>query len=564
MNKLFIAILVTTRKIRLFIFKSTNVDIFYPNNSVSKENLYFLRFSERDYYSVDARGVWEENRFNKVLLSALEYNKSKDETIIAHVKNEILNWEKDNKYLYGLNWLCAMEAAIRLSNLALVYLLIKDYIISDKEFYEKFLNIIYNHNKFIIENPEVYLKSPLGNHYLTNIAGLIYASLVFPVLKTGKWKLKFLIKELEMQIQKQVLEDGVSFENSMGYHRFVLEVFIYTGVLLEEYNFRMSEEYWGKVEKMISFVKGYSKPDGTAPNIGDSDDGYWHKVRSDISVNNHLYLSKLFNIVNDNLLNKHRDRKIALKDFIMSLYNSNLQNSYEKGVFDFTNGGIYFYKNENLYINFNTRNSHTSKIQPHKHNDILSFELCVNELSFIEDRGTYTYTKDKEMRNVFRSTSYHNTIQVGDYEQQNNASSGFFALQRDGDVSTISNSDEDSWMVKSTLLNSLYGYISRTITYFKKENILELKDEILLNSDNIIKWFFHLHKDVSIDVEKEFILMQSGDKCVKLKYPKDLNISVKEEKHSPRFNYQEKAGVIEFSSKNRDKGCSVTFVFDLN
>lgn len=54
----------------------------------------------------------------------------------------------------------------------------------------------------------------------------------------------------------------------------------------------------------------------------------------------------------------------------------------------------------------------------HKHNSRLSFELFDFDKSFIIDPGAYIYTADKEMRNLFRSTNYHNTVVV-DGEEQN-------------------------------------------------------------------------------------------------------------------------------------------------
>jgi len=48
----------------------------------------------------------------------------------------------------------------------------------------------------------------------------------------------------------------------------------------------------------------------------------------------------------------------------------------------------------------------------HKHNDDLSFELCVHGKTFIVDPGTYSYTADPVMRDLFRSVESHNVVQV--------------------------------------------------------------------------------------------------------------------------------------------------------
>jgi hypothetical protein len=58
----------------------------------------------------------------------------------------------------------------------------------------------------------------------------------------------------------------------------------------------------------------------------------------------------------------------------------------------------------------------TKGVGNHKHNDIFSFELCARGEPFIIDPGTYIYTPNPEMRNLFRSTAYHNTAGIDGVE----------------------------------------------------------------------------------------------------------------------------------------------------
>jgi hypothetical protein len=52
----------------------------------------------------------------------------------------------------------------------------------------------------------------------------------------------------------------------------------------------------------------------------------------------------------------------------------------------------------------------------HKHNDILGIDLHFGNVPFIVDPGSYVYTADLKERYRFRSTSFHNTLQVNDFE----------------------------------------------------------------------------------------------------------------------------------------------------
>jgi uncharacterized heparinase superfamily protein len=48
----------------------------------------------------------------------------------------------------------------------------------------------------------------------------------------------------------------------------------------------------------------------------------------------------------------------------------------------------------------------------HGHNDILSFEIWLNGRDLVTDCGAYLYTASREWRNKFRSTAFHNVVQV--------------------------------------------------------------------------------------------------------------------------------------------------------
>jgi uncharacterized heparinase superfamily protein len=48
----------------------------------------------------------------------------------------------------------------------------------------------------------------------------------------------------------------------------------------------------------------------------------------------------------------------------------------------------------------------------HGHNDVLSFELFLGGQNLVSDCGAFVYTASREWRNAFRSTAFHNTVQI--------------------------------------------------------------------------------------------------------------------------------------------------------
>jgi len=109
----------------------------------------------------------------------------------------------------------------------------------------------------------------------------------------------------------------------------------------------------------------------------------------------------------------------------------------------------------------------------HKHNSRLSFELFACDKSFIIDPGAYIYTADKEMRNLFRSTRYHNTVVVDGEEQNRFNDNELFRMELDA-TATV-----NKWLVTETydFLDAEHsGYtrlknpvVHRRQIYFNKE-----------------------------------------------------------------------------------------------
>ena len=64
----------------------------------------------------------------------------------------------------------------------------------------------------------------------------------------------------------------MSYERSTNYNRLVLELII-VPVLLLKVTHEIPQDIWYRLEKMFEFIMYCLKPDGTAPIIGDQDDG---------------------------------------------------------------------------------------------------------------------------------------------------------------------------------------------------------------------------------------------------------------------------------------------------
>ena len=110
----------------------------------------------------------------------------------------------------------------------------------------------------------------------------------FEVIGSGsKWR-RTGWKILEFEIGKQVLNDGVNFEGSLSYHRLVTELIFLAVQYQESITGDNNERFRKYLLLMASYIDAYLKPDGTAPLIGDSDNGRALDFGS--NINDHRYL----------------------------------------------------------------------------------------------------------------------------------------------------------------------------------------------------------------------------------------------------------------------------------
>jgi uncharacterized heparinase superfamily protein len=80
-----------------------------------------------------------------------------------------------------------------------------------------------------------------------------------------------------------------------------------------------------------------------------------------------------------------------------------------KAYFD---GGFFVLRRADTHVFIDCGNVGMRGIGGHGHNDILAFELVLEGVRIVTDCGAYLYTASREWRNAFRSTAFHNTVQV--------------------------------------------------------------------------------------------------------------------------------------------------------
>lgn len=258
------------------------------------ENQWYQHIPYAHKPGVDIKVPWELARMQHLPQLAFAYLLSKEnkegflprEEYKNEYCNQILDFIGSNPPRYGVNWKCTMDVAIRISNWLISYDLFKAFGAEfDQRFEATLLNSIYDHGYHIINNLE-WDPDLRGNHYLSDIVGLLFVAAYLPsTTETDNW-LQFAMEQFFNEVYYQFNEEGSNFEASTSYHRLSAEMVVYATALIlglpEARKAKAGKDFpdwfFERLERMAEFTMHITKPDGSIIQIGDNDSGRFLKI----------------------------------------------------------------------------------------------------------------------------------------------------------------------------------------------------------------------------------------------------------------------------------------------
>lgn len=444
---------------------------------------------------------------------------------------EVLDWILANPYGYGVNWACTMDVGLRAINWIWGLRFFESTIKLYPEIFNKIITSIHQHGSFIENNLEYY-KSSTGNHYLSNITGLIYVSSSFPEFPESDRWLLFGLQELNSEMKREVYKDGASHEGSTNYHRLVAELFVSSTALLErmpaerrkqlmqvnvkEHSVRpvlktssktlfnlkgelaiMPRGFYESLSRMADFTESLIKPNGLVPQFGDNDSARVHKLCPNINyhVNNHDHVVAAIR----SLLGQKVLQEGSVDRFEANLITAGLNLGLDikaansNHSIHHRNAGIAILNNQDVFLAVSCGQNGQNGRGGHNHNDKLSFELNILGLDLIVDGGCPVYTASPKTRNQFRGTRAHSTIIVNDVEQDKWTESmhGLFVLRE---------RSFPKLLVQDNLVKGEhFGYSSRHKREFHLcSSHLNIYDNIIITGNKVMN--FNLHPDVNCQI----------------------------------------------------------------
>jgi len=460
----------------------------------------------------DAKIVWEPNRHHHLVVLGRAYRAIADVRYAAEVVTQLESWFEQCPFARGVNWRSPLELAIRLINWVWAIELIRESGLITGTFLNRLRQVAYLH---LWEITRRYSRgSSANNHRIGEAAGVFIGSSYFRELDDGgRWR-RDSREILGEEIIAQTYPDGGSREQAVGYHIFVLQLFLLAGIVARNIGEDFPAAYWSRLERMLEFLSALSEG-GPPPMIGDSDDGYVldlggaHDLRALLGIGAILFARADFKAgcgeypeaarwlvgasgqaAFDALPSSPPAERLVSRAFPDSGYY--LLQSGHQGAID------------RISVVFDCGELGFTSIAAHGHADALSFTVRAFGSDLFVDPGTYDYFSFPAWRAYFRSTAAHNTLVVDGHNQSAMRGPFLWGARAGAKCVTWEPTSEGGRVVGE---HDGYRRLAdpvlhrRTLSLEADQGVLTICDDIVAHRMHEISMYFHLAEDASVSVE---------------------------------------------------------------
>jgi len=369
----------------------------------------------------DVKRPWEVARQQYLPTLAHAYRVTGEERYAEEAVAGMLDWIRANPPGAGIHWIVPMELSLRICSWGLTLDHLRSSSSLTPSALTTILGSVLSQARYIMTNQE---KAPLaGNHYVANGFGLAVAGLAFPLFReAGRW-LQEGLRILDSEIMRQVYPDGVDYEQSTNYHRFVGEMCALTLLFLQVHGRPFPTNIPRRLERMLEFSRDMTAPDGLTPALADADDGFVVRLTERVAEDHRLFLAEGVVLFGCGDLRAvagayPADLWLLLGEAGRTAYDSAPGTPAPGRSRAYPDGGYFCLRDgrekDDFFsvIDCGHLGMGPGQYGGHGHADTLSVICSALGTPLLVDPGTYTYTGSVEWRNQFRSTAGHNALVV--------------------------------------------------------------------------------------------------------------------------------------------------------
>lgn len=471
----------------------------------------------------DVRINWELNRLQFLPVMAVT-----DEYL---AKNILEDWMAKNPFAHGPAYLSSMEVALRWLSVYWTACLFKQPI--EKHLEADLTGLAVASGKFIESRLSTH--SSAGNHLIVEAVGLFWTGKALEGSGAGNQWIKKARNILTEQVPRQINPDGTNQEQSFWYLGFVLAALFY--YLLLEDRSRVPSGIRDRVEKMLEFVDDMTLPDGSFPDYGDRDDGFTFRIRGDYDESPFPCLLNLGSL----FFNRPEWRRETLhsKDCLAFWSDKNEDGAPVSGAGDlqlesagqprikiYNDGGMTSMKRGNGNLLFRHAPLGLGNTCGHGHADALSILFYWKNIPVLIDLGSGQYNGDQNIRNFFRSTIAHNTVEIGGKNQAGMTGPFMWdrlyetTLKQAGETPVLhAEASHNGYMKGFSVLHT------RRVEWPSCDQI-EITDAFCGGEGLPLRGAFHLGKCGTVDRKGQLIEVNFDDFLFSLSFPSELSLKI--------------------------------------
>jgi hypothetical protein len=468
----------------------------------------------------EVKHVWEINRLQYLVPLAVHARLSGDSQVSKLVPGIIFSWMQGNRPYRGVNWNSGVELALRAISVAVALSIVGFETIEDADLIdiERFFAA---HLFWLRRYPS--LHSSENNHRIAELVGSLVCMAVAPGIEPEG----SLIRELDqlmIQLESQILQDGIGAEQSPTYAAFSIELALIAFFSLNLAPEKLPAAVRERLLAWVEHVRWISSPAGHVPMIGDSDDA---KVVGIEGSAGPLYAASIAESVADYFNHSGffpSRRYLELRD---ALFLPQKTSSIPRpitppvGVKTWNVGGYSVWRerpSSPVVLVFDHGPLGYLSIAAHGHADALSVWLSVGDTPVVVDAGTYVYNSAPLWRERFRSSMIHNTLSIS--RVSSSSTSGPFNWAAKADARLASGSAPSTREVVAEHDGYLRRFGVRHLrrVFMSDEGRITIADELIGRSDPLpvqISFLINPHLSVRAnDSRRNSILVEDAGRPI--------------------------------------------------
>ena len=368
----------------------------------------------------DPKWIWELNRCQEIPVLVQAWLVTGETAYAEAAASVMLDWIARQSPGRGVAWTSGFEAALRAISLATAY----DGLAAAPELElplrEPVLRTLWQHARWIERDPSTH--SSANNHRIGELVGLLTIASLAPELPETEKRAETACNELVVEVQRQVLSDGTSAEQSFSYGLFVLDLVCLAVSLLDLTNRNVPLELTQTLARGADALWAQmGRADEPEPTYGDDDDG--RALRLD-GIDTREARGVASSIC-------ARLGHPAAKSVAGSMDPTSWWLFGEAGSKRFEDteeaprpqdalleaARLVVLRRGESRVTFDAGPLGYRSLAAHGHADALAITVSSGQTELIVDPGTGSYFRRPEVRNAFRGTGFHPTVSVDSRDQ---------------------------------------------------------------------------------------------------------------------------------------------------